>query len=126
MAILLVPLRLWPTPTLIASAGTLESPVIDRTRFEQLKSIVGKVTSVAGVPDLKLQWRMGQTADAMGAYSDNANLIASTAALATPEGVFAISLPDSLGPFVQFLFTGLAGNQVDSLLTATLNAEEWL
>ena len=69
---------------------------------------------------------MSKDGTTYGSFSDYTDLVASTAAFATPEGLTAVALPNMLAPFVKLKATGINANPADSILTVTLVGREKL
>lgn len=121
---LLVPIRLW-SAQLIAQAGTLTSSAIDLRRASRVDSLIMQITSVlSAVPSVKVEYAVSENGVDFGSFDDYADLVAASVTdFPTPEGVFAISLPNFLAPFIKIKVTEL-GVTTDTLVTATLEMRE--
>lgn len=120
----LVPIPVW-SAQLVAQAGTLTSSAIDLRRAMRVDSIVMQVTSVlSAVPSVKVEYAVSQDGTTFGAFSDYADLVAASVTdFPTPEGIFAVSLPNFLAPYIKLKVTELNVTS-DTLVTLTLNLRE--
>jgi len=120
----LVRIPLWSAAA-IAQAGTLTSPAIDCRRAMRFDALLMQVTSVlSAVPSVKVEYAVSEDGVAFGAFSDYADLVAASVTdFPTPEGIYAVPLPNFLAPFVKILVTELNVTS-DTLVTATLLMRE--
>jgi len=120
----LVPFHIW-TAAAITQAGTLTSPAIPLRFATRAESLIMGVTSVlSAVPSVKVECAISEDGVTFGAFSDYADLVAASVTdFPTPEGVFAVSLPNFLAPWVKFLVTELNVTS-DTLVTLTFLIRE--
>lgn len=123
---LLAPYRAVPG-VVINGTASFTSGSMDCRAFKRLESLMVKVTSVAGTPDVKIEYAVSTDGVTFGDFADEAPILASTSAAfgATPEGVHAISLEGvKRPPYLKIKVTGLGGNPADTICTADLEGRE--
>lgn len=80
-----------------------------------------QVTSVlSAVPSVKLEYAVSDDGTNFGSFADYTDLVAASVTdFPTPEGVYAVSLPNFLSNWIKFKVTEL-GVVADTLVTLTL------
>lgn len=116
----LVPVRVW-TAQAVAQSGSITSSAIPVRLVNRAESLLMQVTSVlSAVPSVKLEYAVSDNGTDFGSFNDYADLVAASVTdFPTPEGLYAVSLPNFLAPFVKFKATEL-GVTSDTLVTMTL------
>lgn len=116
----LAPVRVW-TAQALAQQGTATSPAIRVSQTARAESLLMQVTSVlSAVPSVKVEYAVSDNGTDFGSFNDYADLVAASVTdFPTPKGLFAVSLPNFLAPWVKFKVTELNVTS-DTLVTMTL------
>lgn len=114
----LVRVPLWDAAA-IASTGTLTSPAID-FRYATLDSFTYKASSSAGTADVKIEYAISEDGTNFGSFDDNTDLVASSNAVATAEGIKAVPGVVLAAPWIKIKVTGGASNNADTVFTMVL------
>jgi hypothetical protein len=122
MADRLVRVPLWDV-TAIASTATLTSPPIPLSRAD-FESILYKATSVAGTADVKIEYAISEDGTNFGSFDDNTDLVASSNAVPTAEGLKTIPGVTVAAPWMKIKVTGTASNNADTLFTGVVYLRE--
>lgn len=120
----LVPIRLW-SATALGVSETLTSPAIFCSRLARAESLMCQFTSVLGTPQVKAEYAISENGTDFGSFADYTDLISnSSSVFPTPEGLYTVSLPSFLAPWVKIKLTELTGALADTLATVVLLVRE--
>ena len=121
---LLVSFAVIPSKTINATAS-YTTPALNM-RWIKEASLLVRATSGTGNPDVKIEYAVSKDGTNFGSFNDYTDLVASSAAFATPQGITAVALPNMLAPFIELKATGIGGNPADTVLDVTLVGREKL
>lgn len=105
----------------LASGSRVSSPTVDLTRdVISARAILYQASSVLSTADVGFFYMNSPDGQTFGSYADNAALQTSTLSTANSTGMFVLSLPPILAPYVRFVLSGTGSNPVDTRVTAWL------
>jgi hypothetical protein len=102
------------TSSAVQLGGNLAANVVSAV------AIVYNVSSVASTADVGFFYANSLDGVTFGSYTDNAALQASTFSTANSTGLFVLSLPPLMAPYVRFTVSGTGSNPVDTRVNASL------
>lgn len=109
---------------LVNATGAVESAILDVRWSERAEALMFQAASASGTADVKFEYAISPDGTAFGSYDDEADILASSAALTNPEGWHTVPMPNMLTPFVKIQVKGVASNPADTRVTAYMMHRE--
>jgi hypothetical protein len=105
----------------LASGSRVQSSAVNLTLdVRSAQAIVYQVSSVTSTADVGFFYANSLNGVTFGSYTDNAALQTSTFSTANSTGVYVLSLPPILAPYVRFVASGTGSNPTDTRVTASV------
>ncbi len=121
---MLINLAVFPA-TAVASTGTYTTPVLNMMWMKEI-SLILKVHAASGSPDVKVEYAVSADGINFGSFDDYTDLVVSSGACATPQGITAVPLPNMLAPYIKLKVTGIGANPAGTIVDGTLVGREKL